>query len=256
MKTITPNKEKDQHFLIDKKILAKEIETAGLSKNDKVIEIGAGTGILTKELAKHCKEVLAFEIDKRFKDSLDQIKKENKNNNLKIIYDNALNYNWEGYNKIVSNLPYSLSEPAILNAISPSIEELTLIVGENFKNLLSEKESKIGIIADLFYDFHPIAKVNKQSFFPSPRVDSWLIQLTKKGELSNAEKILQGIVLKNGKVKNAVLYSLLEQGNTKNQAREIINKLGIHEAVLNKPVKKLTGKFLLRLKEELENLIL
>src|SRR3989344_2026105 len=95
------SKEKEQHILIDNKILEKEIEISDITKKDNIIEIGAGPGNLTIELAKKANKVLAFEIDEKFKENLDNLKI-----NIEIIYGNALNYSWKGYNKIVSNIPY------------------------------------------------------------------------------------------------------------------------------------------------------
>ena len=57
---------------------------------------------------------------------------------------------------------------------------------------------------------------------------------------------------KNGKIKNSIIYSLVESGKTKNQAREILNKIGLHESILEKPAKKLTAELIKRIKENLE----
>lgn len=241
---------KDQHFLIDKKVLEKEISISDLSGKDRVIEIGAGTGILTRELAKKSGKLLVFEIDKKFESSLKKLE----SSNIKIIYDNALKSSWRGYNKIVSNLPYSLSEPVIMKAIESGIEELTLIVGENFKNILEKKQSKIGILADLFFNFHAVMFVDKSSFSPSPRVDSWLIKLIRKTKKNKGEEFIARFVSKRGKIKNALLHSFMEKGKTKNQSREIVKKLNIPSSVLEKPVGKITGKFIIRLKNALKDI--
>ncbi|MCX6742009.1 MAG: hypothetical protein NTX24_02430 [Candidatus Pacearchaeota archaeon] len=256
---IAPHPEKDQHLLIDRKILIEEIRAATLSKKDRVIEIGAGTGILTAELIESAEKVLAFELDKQFKEDLEKLKTINKN--LEIIYGNALNFNWKGYDKIVSNIPYTLSEPIILKAIKEDIPFLVLIVSESFKEVLMNKETKIGAICGLFYQIKPLLFVDKTCFSPSPSVDSWLIKLERKevkekdNETARISKILASFVLKKGKIKNALIFSLVEQGKTKNQAREILERLKIPEKVLEKPVEKITGRFLKNLKETLSKLL-
>jgi 16S rRNA (adenine1518-N6/adenine1519-N6)-dimethyltransferase len=108
MNEIKRNLNIGQHFLINKKIIKKEIEESNISKRDSVIEIGAGEGILTEEIAKRAKEIIVFEVDKRYSKKLDLLVKKYKN--LKIIYDDAFNYSWKGCNKIVSNIPYFISE--------------------------------------------------------------------------------------------------------------------------------------------------
>lgn len=236
--------EKDQHLLIDKEILKKEIEAAQLSKEDKILEIGAGTGTLTKELARKASRVTAFEIDKQFSEDLGKLKKENKN--LKIIYGNALNFSWKGYNKIVSNIPYTLSEPIILKAIRENMPLLVLIVSEGFKENLMNKDSKIGFITQLFYNMAIFDRVDRKCFSPSPKTDSYIIKLEKRDEknLNESEKALRFILFKEGKLKNAFLSYFLSKGKTKNQAREILKQLKIPEKTLEKKISKITGKSL------------
>jgi 16S rRNA (adenine1518-N6/adenine1519-N6)-dimethyltransferase len=240
--------DKGQHFLVDDDVLELEIETAALIKKDKVIEIGAGKGILTRELVKRAGEVLAFEIDERFLNELKEIKK------AKVIMGNALSYDWRNYNKIVSNISYSLSEPVIMKAIWDGIEELTLIIGENFKELICSEESKIGIITNLVYNVKPISKVDRSSFNPSPKVNSWLVKLfLKKG--SKIENLLKKIIFRNGKIKNSIIYSLVEEGFTKKESKEILEKMNLEETTLEKPVASITGKFILILMEKLEGFL-
>ena len=63
-----PRKGLGQHFLIDPKVLERIIEAAELSKNDTVVEIGSGLGVVTAELAKRARKVIAIEIDKELID--------------------------------------------------------------------------------------------------------------------------------------------------------------------------------------------
>ncbi len=244
---------KGQHFLIDKKIIEREIKEAEISNKDKIIEIGAGKGILTQELTKKAKTVLAFEIDKKFKKDLDRISK--KYNNLKIMYSDALKSDWRGYNKIVSNIPYFISGDLVLKAIRDNIEEIVVIAGEKFKNILEKREGKIGIIANLFFNINYICEVKKKSFMPPPKVNSWIIKLTKKKKLNMVDNVLKRILCKNGKIKNAIIYSLVEEGKTKRMSREILANMNLNEKILEKSVKRITGKFLIRLREHLRNTI-
>lgn len=241
--------EREQHFLINCEILKKEIKEAELNGKDRVIEIGAGKGILTEKLAKQSGKVLAFEIDKKFVKELGRLEKYA---NLKIIYKNALAYEWEGYNKIVSNIPYSLSEAVIWKAINSNIETLVLIISESFKKNLVSEDKKIGLIAKLFFNIKELCVVKKENFSPQPKTDSWLVKLERKKGLTDEEKIMQKIVTKNSKLKNAIIYSLAEKGKTKREAKEILKNLGLYERVLNKPSKKITAKLIKIIGEKLE----
>ncbi len=237
------NSDLSQHFLVDKKVLEKEIKEADLSKEDKVIEIGAGKGFLTKVLAEKSKYVLAFEKDESLKKELDKMDFDN----LKIVYDDAMNYDWRGY-KIVSNIPYFLSGDLILKAIKDNIESITLIVGETFKEKLTNSEGKIGFIANLFYEITPVIKIEKTSFNPVPRTDSWLVNLRKK-QMSDSEKFLVDVINRHGKIKNALMYSLVNSGKTKNQSKDIIDKMQLSKQVLEKPTSKITKEFLEKIKD-------
>ena len=88
---LTPNKRLGQNFLTDKKVLAKIIQAADLlSTSDVVIEIGPGTGILTLELAKYAKKVIAVEKDRKIAEILKNILIENNIKNVEIIEGDIL----------------------------------------------------------------------------------------------------------------------------------------------------------------------
>jgi len=246
----TLNPQKGQHLLINKNVAEKEIKEAELTKKDKVIEIGSGTGILTEELAENSGEVLSFEIDKKFEEELNDLKK--KHTNLDVLYEDALSHDWKGYNKIVSNIPYFLAGDVVLKASRNDIEMLVLVVGEDFKQKLEKKQGKIGIIADLFYETKIIMKLQKEDFSPQPKVNSWMIKLERKQEEKNINNLLKQIIIKKGKIKNSIIHSLMETGKTKNESRQLIKEMKIPENVLNKPCEKITGEFILRLRKELE----
>jgi len=123
------SKEKQQHFLKNEKILKKEIKIAKLSKNDNVLEIGAGDGRLTKLISEKVNSLTVYELDAVFKPIFENLRLKN----TKLIFDNALSHSWKGHNKIVSNIPYSLSEPVIMKAIK----------------MYLDKESKQSPISDL-----------------------------------------------------------------------------------------------------------
>lgn len=234
-----------QHFLINKEVLKKEIEIANISKEDKVIEIGAGKGDLTREILKKTQNLLTFEIDESLKEELEEFKEN-------LVFGDATKRSWKGYNKIVSNIPYNLSEQIIQKAIKENIQEMILVVGENFKEILEKKDTSIGIISDLFFLFQPIELIKKDSFSPKPRVNSWLIKLRRKESESKVNKVLQNIFLRKGKIKNAILYSLVNLGYTKNESREILEKMEIEKEALEKTTKTINGKVIQLIKKKLE----
>ncbi|MDP3966401.1 MAG: rRNA adenine N-6-methyltransferase family protein [archaeon] len=245
-----PSSEKQQHFLKNKKILEKEIRYANLKKTDNVIEIGAGDGRLTRLISPKVNSLVSYETDNSFKPILENLKL----NNTKFIYDNALKYSWKNRNKIVSNIPYSLSEPVIMKAIKDEIKELTLIIGEKFASILKKKETKIGLITALYFNVNFIEKIDKEKFTPSPRVNSYLIQLKRK-KPSEIELVLQSILEKESKTKNAIIKTLQNYGKTKREVRKMIEEMNLNIETLNKSTKTLSGKFIEKLKNKLKDFL-
>jgi 16S rRNA (adenine1518-N6/adenine1519-N6)-dimethyltransferase len=243
-----PDFNRGQHFLLN---TGRIINEADISKNDRVIEIGAGNGNLTEEIAKKAGKILAFEIDERFREPLNKLKE--KYSNIKIIYENSLKSDWRGYNKIIANLPFFISGDLIIKSTEDDIDEIVIIIGEKFKKILEKGESKAGIIANTFFDISYICRMEKKNFFPAPKVNSWLIKMKKK-KIRKKEKILLDILKKQGKIKNAIIYSLAENGWTKKQAREFIDSSGISNEVLEKSAKKITGRFLIKLMKDLKKI--
>jgi 16S rRNA (adenine1518-N6/adenine1519-N6)-dimethyltransferase len=238
---------KGQHFLIDKKILEDEIKLSELSKDDFVIEIGAGKGVLTEELAKSSGRVLSFEIDKRYIENLEKLKSKYKN--LEIIYSDASKYSWKECTKIVSNIPYFLSEKVIEKAILDGVSFLVLIVGERFKKIIENDCDKSGVLANIFYDIQFIEKIEKESFYPSPKVNSWLIKLSLK-ENTNSMNLIKNIIEKDGKIKNAIIYSLINNGYTKKDSKNILNEFNFNNIVLESSVRKISGKIIKKILKE------
>jgi len=236
------NLEKGQHFLIDRRVLKKEIEISNLSYTDKVLEIGAGEGVLTRELAKSSNKVLSFEIDERYKNKLKSLEKKHKN--LKIIYSDATKYSWKGFDKLISNIPYYLGEKVITKAIIDNILFVVLIVGENFKEILMSKSTKSGILANIFYNIKPIEKIKKSSFCPPPSVNSWMVKLTTK-RTNESSNFIRYILERKGKLKNAIIYGFVNEGYTKKESKELLKKLNIEAHILESSSNKITGERIL-----------
>lgn len=226
-----------QHMLISEEILNKEVREAEIKKSDSVMEIGAGTGNLTKKLAETGAKVTAFEVDERFSAELNKI------SGVSIVIGNALEFRWSDFDKIVANIPYVLSEEIIMKCISARIKKVVLIVGETFKEKL-EGETKIKRITEMSYKIRFVEEIPEKAFDPSPRTKSWLIVLDRKEKISKVDEVILIALRRTGKIKNALLYGLLGIKKTKRESKEIIRNLKLSEQVLEKPVFKITEKLL------------
>ncbi|MFB6089054.1 MAG: rRNA adenine N-6-methyltransferase family protein, partial [Candidatus Aenigmatarchaeota archaeon] len=100
--SIEPSRYRDQYFLTDGNILSKEVEYAGVNKEDVVLEIGSGIGNLTEKLASKAKRVIAVEKDSRFCEVLS----DRNISNIRIIQGDILDIDVPDFDKVVSNVPY------------------------------------------------------------------------------------------------------------------------------------------------------
>ncbi|MGN1000422.1 MAG: 16S rRNA (adenine(1518)-N(6)/adenine(1519)-N(6))-dimethyltransferase RsmA [Bacilli bacterium] len=193
-----------QNFLIDDNIIKKIISVFSSEKEDLVIEIGPGSGMLTKELAKKSK-VLAYEIDKDLENIL---LKNVDSNNLTVIWDDFLNRKISEdikkftYNKlfVVANLPYYITTPIIMKIIEEklNIEEMVLMVqkevGDRFSSPPGNKNyGSITVFLNYYFEVRKLFDVSRNCFYPKPNVDSVIISLKakKKEEVVNEEKLFR-----------------------------------------------------------------
>ncbi len=180
---LKPSKRLGQNFLISQKVLNKIVKTADLSKNDTVLEVGPGLGILTQELAQRVRKVIAVEKDKRIVETLKDVLKGH--NNIKIIHDDILkikNYKIKNY-KIVANIPYYLTSPLIrlfLESKTPPQEMILLIQKEVAQRICASppKMSLLAVSVQFYSQPQIISYVSKKSFWPQPKVDSAIIKIS------------------------------------------------------------------------------
>jgi 16S rRNA (adenine1518-N6/adenine1519-N6)-dimethyltransferase len=178
-----PNPKFNQNFIINKKIIDKVIEITDINKEDVILEIGPGIGFLTSELLDKSKEVIAIEKDINMVNILKDMFK-NKDQ-LNIINEDFLNTDLDKlkFDKIVGFIPYSISQKIIykINNICKSI----LIVQKEFANKLLSQEgfenyNAISVISQTYNNIKVHNKIGKSSFFPAPKCESVIIELTPK----------------------------------------------------------------------------
>jgi 16S rRNA (adenine1518-N6/adenine1519-N6)-dimethyltransferase len=237
---MSPPLKLDQHFLKDNEVLDKIIGAADIKNNDLILEIGAGKGFLTAELAKKAEKIIAVELDAELKSFLDQLP-----SNVEVRYGNALELIHKvKFNKIVANIPYAISEPLFRKLIKLNFELAVLLIGKNFYDILS-KDSMWSVIANVFFEISKIADVPRVAFRPRPRTDSVVISLRKRqSQLSTREQITKEFVLQDDKkVFNALAESFVRtQKLTQKQAKAKVFELSLPEELLDKKVAYLSER--------------
>ncbi len=206
---LTLKKSLGQNLLIDKNIINKILSLTNI-KNKNVLEIGPGTGNLTRYLLeKEPKELLLIEKDKRLCDMLDS--KFNSYKNYRIYNEDVLKFqlNSNFRSEIVfGNLPYNISTQILAKLIKfeklyPQIEKVVFMFQKEVADRIlarpnSKNYSRITILANLKLDIIKDFKVSKDCFFPSPKIDSKVIAFKPKTRIKyniknieNLEKITQ-----------------------------------------------------------------
>lgn len=215
-----------QFFLEDKSILQRILSAAEIQPNEIVLEIGAGDGRLTRLLAQTAKKVIAVEIDKKFEPVLKQLP-----SNVEIIIDDALKFlGKKKYDKLVANLPSTLTEPILHKLISVNFKLAVFLVPEKFAYKIEKHP-----VFCLYFETKLIEKVLKTAFQPMPRTNWEIILITKKKDPSktgNLDLFLRRFVYEHpkAKVKNSLVEGLIKfrlingERLTKNQARLWLNQ--------------------------------
>lgn len=181
---IVPKTAMGQHLLIDPDVIRTAAQELG--KKDRCVEIGAGTGILTRALLDRGGIVTAYEIDERCEAPLTSLEP---STNLHVIWGDFLNARTSDIecagNTIIGNIPFHISEPLIKKLSQISFSKSILLVGENFANALQapnashDNWSIMTMFGRGFFKIDTLMDVPKTSFSPQPRADAKLLRLQR-----------------------------------------------------------------------------
>ncbi len=242
----------DQHFLIDKKVLNDFIDACELSIDDEIVEIGPGKGIITELLAKKGKHVTCIELDLNLEHFINVLK--DKYKNIDVLYGNALNLYIPPCDKIISALPYSITEPFIEKLLRCEFKESILIVGKRFAdNVCNKSLTKLSLLTNSFFNVERIRDIEPNCFDPAPRVMSSIIKLkpVNREELKYSFKrfiFREMFYNRERKLKNNIMEALIEFSKlhgkrlTKRESKEIIKSYNIPEITLNKQMENLSNE--------------
>lgn len=175
-----------QHFLISESIAKFIVDCAAITKNDIVLEIGTGMGILVPFLCQAAKKVISVEMDKEL--YLLALEKFSNFSNLSLKHGDGFKLNLD-FTVFVSNLPYSESRKAIEWLIQKKFCRAIIMVQKEFAEKLllkpgSKNHKAITVLANHCTKIVHLMNVKKSNFSPPPTVDSVVLKLTKTHEIS------------------------------------------------------------------------
>lgn len=215
-----PNPTKDQHFMVDKGMLELIYDSAHIQDGESIIEIGGGAGALTDYLVQGNNHITVIEKDPYYANLL-------KNKyagmpNVTVIEGDALQFNFQDYDRLVANLPYTITEPFLINLASSgaldynasnykgsALKSITLVLSQNSTRKMvapvqiTEGKSKhlnqeFGIMSAIcksFCDLDIITAIPSEAFYPEPAVTSFVVNLTPKKEKTTVDRIMREILM-------------------------------------------------------------
>ena len=181
-----------QNFLIDTHVLEKIISSAGVTRDDFVLEIGPGIGALTQYLCENARRVMAVEIDRKLipvlEDSLSEY------DNVTVVNEDILKMDIgriaEEYNqgkpvKVVANLPYYITTPIIMELFESHVplESITVMVQKEVAERMqagpgTKNYGALSLAVQYYANAEIVANVPPNCFMPRPNVGSAVIRMT------------------------------------------------------------------------------
>jgi 16S rRNA (adenine1518-N6/adenine1519-N6)-dimethyltransferase len=227
----------DEQQLIDPDVIKRFTEYSGIEPEETVLEIGPGAGNITEALLKQARYLICIEKNPKYVPILeDRFKGVD---NLKVIQDDALKTYLPKHDRLVSNLPYMISEAFFQRTLRLGFKSATFIASKSFSETLGakhgEKYTKLSWQAQLFYDITLHEEIPPAAYLPEPRVSTAIITLEPRETRSQTEKVLIELTQQGDKyTKNALRESLIrsEVCETKKQAKAVIDDLGLGDEVL------------------------
>ncbi|MBC8434905.1 23S ribosomal RNA methyltransferase Erm [archaeon] len=174
-----------QNFIRNPKVIDFLVRKSKITKNDLVVELGAGDGEITKILSKYSKEVIAIEKDKKlYKKLFNDL---NNKSNVKILNTDIFDYHFpeKGSYKVFSNIPFNYTADIVrlLTAQQNLSDDIYLFAqkqsAQNYCGQPKTKESLKSLFLKLHFKTSIVYQFKKGDFRPTPRVDIVLLRLQK-----------------------------------------------------------------------------
>lgn len=176
-----------QHFLKSPRLVKELVGHTSLKSNDSVIDIGAGSGVISSVLAKRCKEVIAVEFEPRTVELLR--KNMERYPNVRVVEADIITMPLPAIPyKIFANIPFHLSSAIIrrfTEADNPPIDTYLIVQKQLANKLLPNHKgfsSQLGMIIGPWFAVRIRKRLKRTDFWPFPNVDTVLLQVQRRDE--------------------------------------------------------------------------
>lgn len=239
-----------QNFLINPSVCPRMAENSLADENTGVIEIGAGIGVLTAELAKIAKKVVCVELDTRLLPILDETLADF--DNIEIVNADVMKTDlkalieekFQGMDVVVcANLPYYITSPVITMLLESRlpIKAVTVMIQKEAADRLctpvgSRDSGAITVCTNYYAEVKQLFNVSRGSFMPAPNVDSTVIRLDIREEpavkVSDEKKFFKMVKAAFAQRRKTALNSISSgMGLSKTQVADALRASGLEENV-------------------------
>jgi len=228
---VRPSRNLGQNFLTDKNIAEWIVGQADIQRNEKILEIGPGLGMLTERLAKLTDNLVAIELDRSLAQHVQD------KFGVQVIQGDVLDIELPPFDKVVSNLPYHISSPITFKILDTKFKKGILMYQKEFAQHLVAQPgqraySRISVMAGYRAECRIIKQVPKGCFHPVPKIDSAIVKIVPREatfEVLDDEKfriVVRALFShKNRKVRNGIVSEHKNLGLEKGQAKILAEKL-------------------------------
>lgn len=245
-----PRKSLGQHWLRSEAVLQQIVDAAELKPGDRVLEIGPGTGLLTRRLVPLADQVIAVELDRQLQEPLR--KQFDAAKNFVLIEGDILDLDLASAfqipdfpgipNKVVANIPYYITGPILEKLLgkiaTPNphpFEDIVLLVQKEVgERVCAQPGSKIfgalSVRVQYLAECTFVCTVPAKAFQPPPKVDSAVIQLKPRPTKPAAQdpKLLERLVTLGFATKRKMLRNNLASLVERDRLMEILTDLGLN----------------------------
>jgi 16S rRNA (adenine1518-N6/adenine1519-N6)-dimethyltransferase len=180
-----PLKSFGQNFLVDRSVLQNIVEAAAIEPDDELLEVGSGTGVLTRELAKQARRVVAVELERDMLSLLKDTTAAYPNVELvarNLLFLDPVEIFAQAPYKLVANLPYYITAPTFrhfLESANPPRLIVVMVQAEVAQRIIAEPGSLSVLALSVQFYGQPriIARVPARAFYPAPKVDSAILRV-------------------------------------------------------------------------------
>jgi len=233
-----------QNFITDVNLLCSIVNDSGVTKDDIVVEVGAGAGTLTEQIAQKAKKVVSIEIDNSLKEYLSD---KFNGSNVQLIFGDILKTKkevivqaTEGKSfKVIANIPYYITSPVIFYFLDGdfNISSLTLMVQKEVADRVVCKKGKdygaISANIQCRAEAQILRTVSRKLFTPPPNVDSAVLKITPKyrNDVANYTQLFALIKAAFSMRRKTLLNCLGGAGINKTVAQDVLIEAGFEPTI-------------------------